>query len=172
MNPPFSRHYDLGALRTSRQESVSIVPSEKERDALAPWAEIERVDGFTAELVLTRRSASRFSIAGRFSAAIVQNCVVTLEPVPAIIEREFVRELLLISPVRGAIAKELQPPLETSDASEEEIESLDYDLAAPLLEEFSLAVDPYPRAPGVHFEPPRDEAPPESPFAALKGLKR
>ena len=42
----------------------------------------------------------------------------------------------------------------------------------PLLEEFVLAIDPYPRAPGVEFAAPVDAEPrPESPFAVLKALK-
>ena len=58
------------------------------------------------------------------------------------------------------------------DEGPEEIDSLHYDLAEPLIEEFLLAIDPYPRAPGVAFTPPegqRDAA--ESPFAVLKSLK-
>jgi len=58
------------------------------------------------------------------------------------------------------------------DEGPEEIESLHYDLAGPLLEEFVLALEPYPRRPGVAFEAPGDGSePPESPFAVLKGLK-
>ena len=61
-------------------------------------------------------------------------------------------------------------PLE--DDIPEEIGSLHYDLAGPLIEEFVLGVDPYPRAPGVEFEVPGDKTEaPESPFAVLKGLK-
>ena len=54
----------------------------------------------------------------------------------------------------------------------DEIESLHIDLAAPVLEEFALSLDPYPRAPGVEFaakSPDFDR--PDSPFAVLKGLK-
>ena len=54
----------------------------------------------------------------------------------------------------------------------EEIESLHVDLAAPLLEEFTLALAPYPRRPGVEFTPPTEPSDgSESPFAALKALK-
>jgi hypothetical protein len=56
------------------------------------------------------------------------------------------------------------------DEAPEEIESTRYDVAGPVLEEFSLAIDPYPRAPGVAYEPPPDEKP-ESPFAVLARLK-
>ena len=52
--------------------------------------------------------------------------------------------------------------------SPDEIDSPVYDLGTPLREELLLAIDPYPRAPGVAFEPPADEDHPESPFAVLK----
>ncbi len=64
---------------------------------------------------------------------------------------------------------EVEVPLE-ADAPEE-IDSLHYDLAAALIEEFILALDPYPRAPGVEFQAPEGEGAAESPFAVLKGLK-
>ncbi len=47
----------------------------------------------------------------------------------------------------------------------EEIDSLHYDLAAPLVEEFVLAIDPYPRAPGVAFRGPgRGRGGPQKPL--------
>jgi uncharacterized metal-binding protein YceD (DUF177 family) len=63
----------------------------------------------------------------------------------------------------------VEVPLE--DDAPEEIDSLHYDLAAALIEEFILALDPYPRAPGVEFQAPEGEGATESPFAVLKGLK-
>ena len=47
-------------------------------------------------------------------------------------------------------------PAAGGDDVPEEIDSTRYDLVAPLLEEFSLAIDPYPRAPGVAFDVPQD----------------
>jgi hypothetical protein len=41
------------------------------------------------------------------------------------------------------------------------------------LEELSLALDPYPKAPGAAFEvPPEPPAPADNPFAVLEALKR
>ena len=58
------------------------------------------------------------------------------------------------------------------DEAPEDITSLHYDLAGPLLEEFVLEIEPYPRAEGVAYVPPDDPGDkPENPFAALKGLK-
>ena len=63
--------------------------------------------------------------------------------------------------------------MKLKDKVPEEIASLHYDVAAPLLEELVLAIDPYPRAPGVEFETPQEPAETrENPFAALKSLKR
>ena len=41
------------------------------------------------------------------------------------------------------------------------------DLGALTAEIFALGLDPYPRKPGAEFVAPADEAPPNSPFAAL-----
>ena len=63
-------------------------------------------------------------------------------------------------------------PAAPDDDVPEELDSPRYDLAAPLLEELSLALDPYPRAPGEDFkapEQPGGEIP--NPFAVLKKLK-
>ena len=58
------------------------------------------------------------------------------------------------------------------DDGPEEIDSLHIDLATPVLEEFVLSLDPYPRRSGVEFGAKGlDSTPPESPFAVLKTLK-
>ena len=82
--------------------------------------------------------------------------------------------------MRGQTVPEVGGPARTGEGAvevpladdlPEEIDSLHYDLAAPLIEEFILGLDPYPRAPGVAFQPPEGEGAAESPFAVLKGLK-
>lgn len=170
--PPFELFYDLGDLGRAGAE-IRISLGEGERKRLARWANIDSVDAFTAEVALKKYSPSRYAFQASLEATIVQSCVVTLEPVRSRIERQITRELLLSSPVKRALPKEALPPSPTvDDELTEEIESLTYDLAAPLLEEFSLAIDPYPRAPGVAFEAPKDNPEKsEGPFAALKALK-
>ena len=170
--PPFECFYDLSDLgRVGAEVSISL--SEPERARLVQWANIDAVESFAAQISLKKHSPTRYAFVAKLDASIVQSCVVTLEPVRSRIEREIARELLLASPVRRALPKEALPPSPSvEDELTEEIDSLTYDLAAPLLEEFSLAIDPYPRAPGVAFEPPKD-SPEEAdgPFAALKALK-
>jgi hypothetical protein len=168
--PPVHRPYDLSALGRAGAE-IAIVLTNQELQRLARWLEVEAVEGFAAKVALRKHSPSRYSYLAKLDAKILQNCVVTLEPVRSVVEREIARELYLASAVRRSLPKDAVTPA-IDDEVTEEIESADYDLAAPLLEELSLAIDPYPRAPGVEFEPPKDgRDEDEGPFAALKALK-
>ena len=126
---------------------------------------------FSARITLKKISPTRFDLHFHLGAVVVQACVVTLEPLTARIEKDFTRELHFAPNLKRPVEKEIVIA-PGDDELPEEIESLHYDLAGPLIEEFLLAIDPYPRAPGVAFEAPAgmNEAP-ESPFAVLKGLK-
>ena len=167
--PPFSRTYDLADLSDAGDEVV-IAPDADQRARLAEWAGVDAVDSFEARVTLRRRSADRFDYDAVLSADLVQSCVVSLQPVRSHLTLDVSRALHLFKfPASAKIAQhELAP---ASDEGPEEIKDRQYDLAAPLLEEFALAIDPYPRAPGVVFEASTDGDATESPFAVLKGLK-
>ena len=98
-----------------------------------------------------------------------------MEPVPAHLERSFRRELEFVAPSRHKQPADSVPDLVLDPAEEEgpeQIQSLHYDLAAPLLEEFVLCLEPYPRSLGSAFAPQSQDAEqPQSPFAVLKTLK-
>jgi uncharacterized metal-binding protein YceD (DUF177 family) len=122
-------------------------------------------------MALKKLSPNRFSVFYELAAAVTQSCVVTLEPLEARIDRSFVRELHFTPNLRRDIAKDVVLIPDAEEAPEE-IDSLHIDLGEALIEEFLLAIDPYPRAPGVAFAPPQDpDDKPENPFAALKDLK-
>lgn len=168
---PYSRIFDLGCLSDAGEE-VRIVPGEAERARIAQWAGLDRLDSLTAAVDLKRRSATRFAIEGSFAADVVQTCVVSLAPVQSHLEGAFRRELIV------AAAPGNRPERRTvtlgPDAEEEPetIDSRDYDLAGPLLEELVLRIDPYPRASDARFEVPSGAADrPESPFSVLGRLK-
>jgi uncharacterized metal-binding protein YceD (DUF177 family) len=166
---PFSHLYNLNRLGQAGDE-VKFTAGDAEREALARFAGVLRVESFTARIDLKKLSPNRFRLAFSLDAEIVQACVVTLAEVPAHIQLRFDRELHFEPALRrtaedGAV----EVPLE--DDAPEEIDSLHYDLAGPLIEELILALDPYPRAPGVEFHAPEGEGAAESPFAVLKGLK-
>lgn len=163
---PISHPYELGRLGLAG-DKVVIAPSEDERARIAQWAGVDAVEAFEARIELRKITRAHYVFDAVLNADILQGCVVTLDPVRSRVARAFTRELFLTQ----------TKPLDTDAApfdeedGREEIASLRYDLAAPVLEELVLAIDPYPRAPGVEFEPPAEEDKPEHPFAALKKLK-
>ena len=140
--------------------------------ALAKFAGLLDVMEFRARIALKKLSPSNFEVGYDLAAGIVQACVVTLEPVPAQLQKSFSRELHHIPHLKRG-PKEKEVIVGPGDEEEpEEIESLQFDLGGPLLEEFLLALDPYPRAPGVEFSPPQGpDGGPQSPFAVHKDLK-
>jgi hypothetical protein len=167
---PLSVIYDLADLSDGGAE-VSIAATAEQRTKLAEWAGVGSVETFEAQVELGRRSATRFAYDATLIADITQSCVVTLEPVRSHLRLNISRIMHLTGVSRrpGLASHELSPG---SEDAAETIQDARYDLASPLLEEFSLAVDPYPRAPGVVFKAPQDSDTAESPFLALKRLKR
>ena len=170
---PYSVNFDLGAL-SERGAELRLQPNETERAAIAEWLGISKLESFSAAVRLSRAGEDRYRYEARFTAAVVQACVVTLEPVPAKLEGEFTRELLVVDKTskRRVPASRLLTPANMDDEEADVLETPILDVAAPVLEELSLSLDPYPRAAGASFaEPVKDEPKPESPFAVLGELK-
>lgn len=170
MDPvPFSSLYDLANLSEAGTE-VSVVANTEQRARMARWADLEAVDDFEARIFLRQPFPGRFTYDAKLSAGITQTCVVTLGPVRSHLVLDISRTLHLSKIPRGTkIAPQEFTP--TADEDPEEIHDSRYDLASPLLEEFALVIDPYPRCAGVAFEPPLDEGETESPFGVLKSTK-
>jgi hypothetical protein len=171
MSAAITRSYNLGRLGNAGDQ-VLIEAGEAECAAIAQLAQILSVPRFVADVTLSKLGATRYQLDYRLEADVVQACVVTLEPVAGSVARNFRRELHFIG--TGA-RRPADADLDLSGGDEEEpeeIESLHYDLAGPALEEFLLGLEPYPRRPGVEFDPSQvGDPPPESPFAVLKSLK-
>jgi uncharacterized metal-binding protein YceD (DUF177 family) len=115
-----------------------------------------------------------YSYEGEFSAEVVQACVVTLDPVRSVHSGTFSRRYRVMArPASRRSPGILEAEAGNDEESPEIVASPVIDLAAPLLEELSLVLDPYPRAPGVRFEPPKEESQgKDSPFAVLAKLKQ
>ena len=171
---PYTVPYDLGAL-SDRGEEFRLEPGARERAAIAEWLGATEVERLKATVRLSRRGDDHYRYEARFEADVVQACVVTLEAVPSHLASEFSRDLRLRP--RAQTRKSAPPGShEITNMDEDEPELLDgsvLDLAAPVLEELSLALDPYPRAPGAAFqsatEPDAEKR--ENPFAVLGQLK-
>jgi hypothetical protein len=150
---PYSVPFDLGTLRDQPVERT-LNPGEAERAAIASWLGIGAVESLTATVHVSRVQADRYAYAASFEAEVVQACVVTLEPVRAHLTGEFSRNFLIGPKLPAGLSHEAKSH-EVSSLTDDEPEVLAspfVDLAAPVLEELSLALDPYPRAAGVVFE--------------------
>jgi len=174
---PFSVFFDLGSLSDAGAE-ISLAPNATERAAIAQWLEIEAVDQLTATVKLSRTGDDAYAYRASFAADVVQACVVTLDPVPSHLEGEFERQFRVMPRPTGGHRRKVAAPagsVELSSLEDDDpelIEGSSIDLAAPVLEELSLALNPYPRAPGAAFEAPKEEkSPADSPFAVLEALK-
>ncbi len=174
---PYSVSFDVIGL-TDKGAEIPIAPGPPERAAIAKWLGASGLDSLRATVRLKRLSEGRIRYEAFYSADIVQQCVVTLDPVPSHLEAEFTRDFRLTGTPRHKKSSVPRPHMiaDLDEEDEEKLEGTVLDLAAPLLEEIGLALDPYPRAQGVAFSPVQDEvaeppSPAESPFAILGQLK-
>ena len=159
--PEFSRPLPLALVGTAgREETLSATPAECA--ALAARFGILGIAAFAARLRLRPESDGAVLAEGRFTAAVTQACVVTLEPVAQQVDEAFACRFL----PAGAIAEE----------GPEEIDAIETnggvaDLGEAVAEALALALDPYPRAPGAVLPDAATEAP-QGAFGALAALRR
>lgn len=93
-------------------------------------------------MITPLRKEGYFRVNGAISARVVQNCVVSLEPVVSDLEKQF--ELLLVPETEDD-----PPDPELDDQELETYSGHSVDLGEIGAVELALALDPYPRAPGV-----------------------
>ncbi len=171
---PLAQSYNLARLGNAG-DRVAFAAGAAERAQIARWSGIVSVEMFEATVEIAKLAANRFGLSFHLTAEVTQACVVTLEPVKSRVERSFARELHFSAPARHRPPAADSGPelvLDGEEEGPEEIESLHYDLAGPVLEEFVLSLEPYPRCTGVEFSPQTDtREQPDNPFAVLKTLK-
>ncbi|MBV9833840.1 MAG: DUF177 domain-containing protein [Alphaproteobacteria bacterium] len=145
----------------SRGMDIDVQASEAERAALARRFELLELPSLKAAVTVQPGMGGVWTVSGRLSAEVVQACIVTLDPVPQSIDETF--DLRFAA---GAAGSSDDP-----DAPEP-LEGDTIDVGAIVADHLSLALDPFPRAPGATYEPapqPADAKP--NPFAALEQLK-
>ena len=145
-----------------------LVADEAQRAILAEQLELDSLDLLEAEVEVLPWGRD-YEIKGAFRASILQTCGVTLEPLPSQIEGRFSVKASE-TPREEEHDPHMEIGLETPDPPVL-IENGEIDLAAYVIEHLALEIDPFPRKPGVEFEPPVTEPEP-SPFAVLAQLRR
>jgi uncharacterized metal-binding protein YceD (DUF177 family) len=148
---------------------LDLVADSATRDAIAKAAGLAALPRLEAGFDLTRQGADGLRVVGRVSANVVQNCVVTLEPIESEIDEPV--DLVFLADVEPATdAVDIQA-LETDDPPEAIRDGV-IDLGAVATEFLLLGLDPYPRKPGAVFDAPPAGDPASNPFAALAALKK
>lgn len=160
---PFSvvvRLNEIGAGLERRLE-----PDAAQRAAVAKWLDMASLDAFTAD-VSVRPFHTGWLLSGQVRAQGAQTCGLTLQPLPVTVNETFQVRLVEADDAPAGVL-DLTP----DDDGPDVVEDGRIDLGHHAVEQLSLALDPFPRAPGAEFTPPEPEAE-ISPFAALKALKR
>ncbi len=166
MDLEFSRPFDLSGLESETSVKVSAKP--QECAALAERFGLDGMTSFEASLKITPwRGRKGLKLSGSLRGRISQICVVSLEPFDCEVTTAF-EELFAHGDPERFLEEFDEADLPT------EIDGAGLDLGEIAAEHFALALDPYPRKPGISFEMPGGapvEEKPESPFAVLKTLK-
>jgi hypothetical protein len=131
---------------------VSIEASPEQRAALAQEHGLLEVKKFHAELVVSPWKRDGVSVSGRVEGDIVQECVVTLEPIDAHIEEEvsavFIPEDSKLGRYDQFSAGEMILDPEGPDVPES-FSGTRIDVGALAEQFFALGIDPYPRKEGI-----------------------
>jgi len=176
--PAFSFMVRVGHV-SANPFSVTLQADEKECLALARAWDVLRVEKLQAELQVMRWKRDGVRVKGVVKAVIVQACVVTLEPVSQLIDEELDQCFV---PEGSKLARHDRDEggewvFDPHDPDPPDVFSGDaIDVGALVGEHVALAIEPYPRKPGVAFETAADSMDlepekPATPFAALARLK-
>ena len=156
--------------RLGQSEAIeTIEAADAERARLAKRLGIVALNRFVAVVRLRRREGGEIiHVSGRLEADLVQNCVVTLEPFPSLVEDSFSVDFTELP-----VAEEDEAILDMDHEPPEPIADGIIDIGEVATQYLALALDPHPRAPGVSLDSvwSGEGNPESSPFAALAKLK-
>jgi hypothetical protein len=134
---------------------------------------VEAIDRLTADLTLeilpgpSSHSGRRLRLSGRLQAALRQLCVVTLEPLEATIDESFT--VIYAGGVADAAEVEIDDAA-ADDSWDEPWPGDSLDVGEAVAQQLALAIDPYPRKPGVEAPAPATAQGAARPFAALSSM--
>lgn len=148
-----------------------------ELGALARALDLPSCERLTVEYSVRAMGQGRFRVAGEVSAALTQRCVVSLEPVPALVEEQFDEEFWPAAAIALDPGEQEREHEALSHVEPEPIVDGEIDIGRLVYETVAAALDPYPRRPGVELDWSGEasagpDAARSSPFAALAKLKR
>ncbi|WP_194094761.1 YceD family protein [Marivivens aquimaris] len=165
--------YRLSELSGRTEVPFTLEPDADARAKLARVLDIPKIRKLRFEGQLLARGKTDWHLHAKLGATVVQECVVTLEPVTTRIDESIVRAY--VHDYEETVIGEVEMP---DDDSIEPLPTA-IDLYEVMSEALSLALPPFPRAEGVELgeavytekgiAPMRDED--TKPFAGLKSLR-
>ncbi len=163
----------LSDLTTGRPTPFSLMPNAPERKAIAQALGIAAIKKLKLDGTLTPQGRSDWTLQAKLGATVVQDCVVTLDPVTTRIDEVITRAYMAEIPEIDAAELEM--------SQDDAIDALPttLDLAQVMIEALSLALPSYPRSAGAELSNVAVTAPgitPMSdddakPFAGLGALR-
>lgn len=173
---PVTRRYPVDEI--SPAGITSHLRADKEQcDEIAKTLDLLELEDFRFEYQLRRTSRGRFKLKGQLHAKAIQSCVVTLEPVPAVIEEAIEIDLWPAEDVERLEAEAEPESMSVQLDGPEPISGDCIDVGQLAYEHFAAALDPYPKKADARFDW-RNQAGMEEyddtqdkPFAALAKLK-
>jgi uncharacterized metal-binding protein YceD (DUF177 family) len=173
--PPLSRPLRVDEIRDGA--SGAIAATQAEMAEIAELLDLRALEGLTLTYRLIRDGAGRLRLQGQLKAGVTQTCVVSLEPVPSILEVPVETEFWPAAMIEAHAEREEEPGLYTLTEWPEPIRDGRIDLGPVIYETLATALDPYPKREGASFEWPQEapeagSASGSGPFAALGELKR
>jgi uncharacterized metal-binding protein YceD (DUF177 family) len=133
----------LADLPTSRPTTFALAPTAAERQAIAQLLGIVALKKLKFEGTLMPQGRTDWTLQAQLGATVVQECVVTLDPVTTRIDE----------PVTRAYMKDI-PEIDAAELEMSQDDTIDplpetLDLAQVMIEALSLALPPYPRSAGA-----------------------
>lgn len=169
----FSRLIAVEGISPDKVRKETIEANGQECAALAKRFDLRDLSNLKAEVGIRRiEGGDVVSLEARFSADVVQTCVVSLQDVPTHIESNF--ETYFSEENQKHDEDDIDMFLEDDDSAPEVITRGNIDLGEVVAQYLALELNPYPRSPGVSLAAQLAEVGAEvknSPFTVLQGLK-
>jgi uncharacterized metal-binding protein YceD (DUF177 family) len=169
MTDAFAHRLRLDRIRDG--DRVDLVADAAEREAVARRLGLEALSCLEAHAALSRKG-DIVRAEGRLAASLDQACVVTGEPVAALVDEPF-EFIFMPAPETGRSEEEIE--LGQSDLDVVFHDGAAIDLGTAIADTLALSLDPYPRSAGADAALKEAGILSEaeaSPFAALASLKK
>lgn len=168
---PFSYCIDVAGVPEGGLD-VSVTADAEALRALAALDGLAALASLTAEFHVAPRPDSSFNVSGEVRAKVTQICVVSLEPFESTIVEPIDVDFAPLDMAEARAAAMSEAPSGEEREPPDPIVDGQIDLGALAAEFLALGLDPYPRKPGVAFEPPAElRQASDTTFAVLSKLK-